>query len=1044
MVRRKNKASPGQMYGVCRDASSWLLLLVLVVFAAALPLANSLVTFNYLQQPQLQQPPQQGLFPLPPSSQPATTAQQPPSTGIKPDFSSGVQPQVNQPSTTNSAMDDKPASGLSPQLPPTPGQTASAPAPVGNTNNQQQQPQARDVDPVFRFQAISLNGTSVKLVWNLRSNAGHVDNFDIVWGPMPNGMAAYEVRNLDGSTRDYTITQLDPNVAYHFQLNYRAGNMAFKPHYAVIKPKVSHNEGANQVNREIMPMGLKAQAKSNNSIQLSWIEAEKPATLQYAVRVNFIRYHVVHSTTGTTSTLGTSNSDQQPLQNNPIQYYYLNATAPPDSRIIVQKLKPATEYAFAVKTAYYSPDLKRVYTQSSFSMDTMARTFDLEPTAPRNLTLQLHQPNEREIQSGSLGQLELSWMPPESPNGQLKGYQILYAIEDSNKPDEEWRRIEASGASTNNWNLSGISHGLTYYFKIRAQNQRGYSQDSETRQFKAPVKPPPAAIIQPTNDHIGSGIGDSLINTPIPQNNILLIIIICGFLVFSILALVVGRFLCAGSSSQRSRKAAARKSSNSSNLSNQQQQQQNGNVNGGVGAIKTGSFDDDSVSGLSRNPLLSNGGGLISANVSKASNFATAGLSTRMSTLARRRDNNSGSTASANGKGDYWISAMGGGEQGQHQLDNFSSSFANEKAQLQQDALAAVSIQDGAQQFATTQLASNLPEYQRFVSSGSEQLYGQHQQQSHYRPGHQFGVSNFDQMDSAAALMTLTRRQQQQLFKYSGQFIVPTMGVPTSQSRSSPNQQPPPPPPLNIEQQQHQLQHLQQHSIYGTHHGNSSTRSLRLHRPTLYDPVSGSFIQAPAAGEGPPNYNASSNNGHFHASTLMANQQQQLAANLSSVGNSNTLQFYPHQSSTLASRRSTNTLRSFQNATGGQQQQQVIYGQLAGGQAPFFGITQQQNSFLGLSASANTQQPQKVIQSHQAVINQLNQSSNNTALPLKHVSAVRPQIMSSLDDQIELELAEKEQQQHPQIGQQAQTGSLDNSQQINGNGVGGQDQAIKQ
>lgn len=189
-----------------------------------------------------------------------------------------------------------------------------------------------------------------------------------------------------------------------------------------------------------------------------------------------------------------------------------------------------------------------------------------------------------------------------------------------------------------------------------------------------------------------------------------------------------------------------------------------------------------------------------------------------------------------------------------------------------------------------------------------------------------------------------------------------------------------------------------------------------MHQRTLYDPVSGSFVQQQDNG-GPPNYSSHMHPAGMQASAAFGGNQ------------SNTLQFHPqHQSNTLLSRRSTNTLRSFQTSQGSS----ALYGQLAG-------AGQMTTGFAAPMAPPNSgagslqQQPQQLLQSHQAVINQLN-NSTYPSLPLKHVSAVRPQIMSSLEDQIEMELAEKQsnggadhqlsqqqqQQQHQQSAQDSQ------------------------
>lgn len=825
--------------------------------------------------------------------------------------------------------------------------------------------------PIFRYHGMATNSSTVKLVWNLL-NGYHADYFEIKYGPIPE-TEMFSVK-LNGTNRDHTFHQLMPDTLYQFRLQGHHAEHAYKPQLVVVKTQPA-NYGAKSANdytnRDIMPLGVKAEPKSNSSIQLSWIEPEKPANIRNSIRVNIIRYYV------NPSSLAAANSNNNMADNGAAnssassaapQYHYLNVTNARESRLIVQRLKPATEYAFAVKTAYYTPDMKRIFTQSGFSMDTIAKTFDLEPSAPQNFTYQVIQPSKEEQLVGQTPKLELNWAPPESPNGQLKGYVILYS-HDQNLADDKWLRIYVNDSNINNWYVANLRAGNSYYFKIRAINQRGQSVDSETRLYMAPAVP-----------------ADKIINMPIPPNNKLMLIVICLVAILFVLFLVVSRLLC------RTRRKQSRK----------------------------GSLSHTNPSGKPATAMAANFSSGQSGGAPKLNGYAATNCSStvtgRVGTLARRRGPGHEPAPGANGaKTDFWISAM---EQQQEIKSNMS-----EKSNSDINMAAMVSIQrDSPHQFVTqTQLAPVLPEY-RFAA-GPQQMSAeqqkllhqlqQHQQQGHYHTGQFAGGLAYDQMDNAtaSALMTLSKRQQQQLQKYQIQFAA-TGQAPSALGAQapSPHQQPPPPPPLNIEQQQHQ----HQQPLYGSHQAVANTRSLRLHRPTLYDPVSGSFVQSSAPeqqhGGQPPNYNA-----HLHPLLGANNATLQLHGHNGhglTGSSSSTLQLQQaHQTATLLSRRSTNTLRSFQSAANNGPG--ATYGQLAGG-ASFAGAPPG-----SLAAANQQQQPQQLLQSHQAVINQLN-NSTYPSLPLKHVSAVRPQIMSSLEDQIEMELAEKEPQQQQQQQLQSQ------------------------
>lgn len=731
-------------------------------------------------------------------------------------------------------------------------------------------------DPIFRYQGVALNSTSVKLVWSLL-NGYYADFFDIEWGPIPDATHQFSLTKLNGSARDYTFHQLQPDTHYQFELHGYSGNHVFKPQLFAVHTPPANYASKNPQDFNIMPLAVKAEPKSNTSILISWSEPDKPSSIKHSIRVNIIRFYMTNPSNSAASETTGATTSAPPTPSAPPQYQWLNLTNSRESRALIHKLQPATEYAFAVKTAYYTPDMKRIFMQSGFSMDTLAKTLDIEPSAPRNFSIVPLALSEADLRAGQRGRLDLSWLPPESPNGQIKGYSIFWMVEpmmqEVTDGPQQWHKIDL-GPATNSHQVGSLRQGATYYFKLKALNQRGLGNETETRHYTMPAVAPL----------------DRMVNMPVPQSNILLVTVICFIAVVFCLFLLVSRLAC--KPRRKTRK----------------------------GSLKTNNSNDQK----SGEPNSAKLNGFASTNSGVSSTVAA-----RVGTLARRRDN---------GKPDFWISAMDGAHQ---QVNSDVKSNISEKSNNDLN-MAMVSLQRESPQFATTQLAPNLPDY-RFSSIGVHRHHPQHeqnhllqhlhQQTGHYHPGHYKGATlGYDHMDSAtaSALMTLSKRQQQHMQKYQIQFAnTGATGPPvvsTAQTDQfggpqapSPHQQPPPPPPLYIEQQQQ--------SLYGTHQTMANTRSLRLHRPTLYDPVSGSFLQG----------------------TVQP------------------------------------TLRSFQTG----------------------------------SSLGPVNQPQQLLQSHQAVINQLN-NSTYTSLPLKHVSAVRPQMMPSLEDQIEMELAEKEhqEQQNNNIQQQ--------------------------
>lgn len=791
-------------------------------------------------------------------------------------------------------------------------------------------------DPIARFTAKQVSNTSVHLYWTTNQNKYGVDSFDIEYGPAPHSTNEFLISSIASHIRDYAIGNLQPNTFYEFKLQPKQGNRLYKPKLAVARTDDIQNKNSQMVSETaslIQPHGLKAETKSSTTVQLSWIEHERTPSNNNILKMNTIRYAEISHDSSVSQTRAKRADGQY--------YIYLNVTNSA-TKTLVQKLKPATEYRFAVKTLYLTMDMKKLIGQSTFTPDVSARTFEAAPSAPRDFTIH---PLPPVLGESGESILELRWLPPENPNGELKGYVILYS-HDIEK--NVWDTIDINQTKAINWFIKDLRPELKYYFKLRAKNAAGQSVDSQTHLYQTP-----------SLNQMYPSSTQNMFSAPIPASNILLLIGICLSAILFILFCIVSKLACSTSSRK------SRKSNNSS-------------VKRGKGKINSNAQKEFHSS----SPRLN---GFASTNSSST-------VAARVSTLARKRTK---PTTDDDSKPDFWINSAI-----EH---NESKSNSSDKSNSDMN-LAMVSVKRESPQFLTTQVAQAPPDY-RFGFAANQVPH-----HSHYQPSiasaNQLGHLNLDQMDNAtaSALMTLSKRQQQQLQKYQIQFA--NNNVPIVQNSTtgfhplqppSPNQQPPPPPPLNIEYQQQQQQ--QKKPFYGTYQPLNNTRSLRLNRPTLYDPVSGSFVQGQNEMQqhtlgGPPTYGT--HNSHYGQNQMVnSNHLSQMQIHQGS----NTLQFnhinnqHPHQTSTL-SRRQTNTFRSFNNST--------MNNNFSG-----------QNGILtGINNQRDNQTSQHLLQSHQAVINQLSGSAY-PSVPLKHVSAVRPQVMFNLDDQIELELKEKERQKSP-------------------------------
>lgn len=305
-----------------------------------------------------------------------------------------------------------------------------------------------------------------------------VRGYTIGWGV---GVPDVYSKVLEPRARTHTITDLKPQVEYVISLRAYNNMGDGQPAYDTVRTLASDSAG------EIFPpVGLKATSLSGSSVVLVWTDSST------AKSVSDNRHYVIRYTSNFRSPTP--------------KYKYANSTR---TTLLIDGLKPATQYEFAVKVA-------RGKTESTWSMAAINSTLDASPTSPpRDLTIVADEE--------SASAVRLQWQPPKTPNGQITGYMILYTTDDS-LPDREWSVHPLIGDKMNTL-ITDMSPDTLYFFKIQAKNEKGSGPVSSAVSFRTLALPSTPNLLRKGNASSSSSM-DSLYVTGISVASLIILVLI--------------------------------------------------------------------------------------------------------------------------------------------------------------------------------------------------------------------------------------------------------------------------------------------------------------------------------------------------------------------------------------------------------------------------------------------------------------------------------------------------------------------------------------
>ncbi|CAI4226532.1 unnamed protein product [Auanema sp. JU1783] len=282
-----------------------------------------------------------------------------------------------------------------------------------------------------------------------------VREYQVGWG---HGVPDSSTVMVPSNVMQYKIKNLKPGREYVISVRASNNQGVGFPIYETIK--TLQKESVSVVDSEnadpaMTPLGVRAEAVSATSMRVVWTEADPNAFNTY--------YTVRYSTSADGNVMKTQNSSEP--------------------YIIIDGLKPATEYEFAVRALASSGSV------SQWSMSAIDRTFTAPPSsAPRDLTV-------LPAANGDIQSVSLTWQPPKYANGEIEEYLIFYTDKVS-APDKNWTTTYVRGDRLS-YHPSNLLPRTVYYFKIQARNEKGYGPFSPIESY-SPLDKEKSIISSPT------------------------------------------------------------------------------------------------------------------------------------------------------------------------------------------------------------------------------------------------------------------------------------------------------------------------------------------------------------------------------------------------------------------------------------------------------------------------------------------------------------------------------------------------------------------
>uniref|UniRef100_A0A8B9KXU2 Neogenin 1b n=1 Tax=Astyanax mexicanus TaxID=7994 RepID=A0A8B9KXU2_ASTMX len=326
---------------------------------------------------------------------------------------------------------------------------------------------------------------------------------------------------VDYKQRYFSIDNLEPSS--HYVITLKAFNNMGEG-IPVYESAITRPASAPDPSPMLPPVGVQASVMSSDTIKVSWADNSLPKNQ----KITDSRFYTVRWKTNIPANT---------------KYKVTNTSSLTHT---VTNLKPNTLYEFSVMVT-------KGRRSSTWSMTAHGTTFETLPTSsPKDVTVVSKEGHPRTI--------NINWQPPTEANGKITGY-IIYYSTDVNTEVHDWV-VEPVMGNRLTHQIQELTLDTMYYFKIQARNSKGMGPLSDTVQFRTLKGELTSTTLRSI---FFLSLSDKPGITGSQENHILVIVIIVSVGVFTIIAVVVGAFLCTRrSNSHQKKKRAACKPTNGS------------------------------------------------------------------------------------------------------------------------------------------------------------------------------------------------------------------------------------------------------------------------------------------------------------------------------------------------------------------------------------------------------------------------------------------------------------------------------------------------
>ncbi|XP_071941681.1 protogenin B-like [Antedon mediterranea] len=276
----------------------------------------------------------------------------------------------------------------------------------------------------------NLTNTSVALKWET-VGVGEIKGFELRVR-MKNNEETLFRHQLPPQTQEFVLNKLKPKTKYLIFISVISGNVPGSPTVIPVTTKDTSLTVTDDHCKLPWPRDIVVSTINYDSFEIQW----KAPQTAFSVKKYRFRYRSVdfHDS-----------------------FHFTEVNHSREKATIITGLQPYTNYMISVQTV-------GACGESEYSAFLDIKTKEHKPQTP---------PADLRAKPIDAHSVEISWEPPQKPNGIITEYIILYNINNTS-PEKLWDKQQRNGSETLS-NVNNLLSNTEYFFRMKAKNQIGMS-----------------------------------------------------------------------------------------------------------------------------------------------------------------------------------------------------------------------------------------------------------------------------------------------------------------------------------------------------------------------------------------------------------------------------------------------------------------------------------------------------------------------------------------------------------------------------------------